>query len=353
MKKILYAVQGTGNGHISRAREIVPVLSRLAQCDVLISGDSNETISDFRIKYHIHGLGFVFGKNGGIDILGTLQKANLHRLISEVRRVPVENYDLVINDFEPVTAWACQLKKIPCVGLSHQASLLSGKVPVPENPGIFGPWIIRNYAPADRYYGFHFAPYDTHIFTPVIRSEIRKVKTKDAGHYTVYLPAWDELKIMDFLRQFRGVRWHIFSKHSPVSWQKGNFSVFPVSAKAFTESMASSTGVLCGAGFETPAEALYLKKKLMVIPMKGQYEQQSNAEALSRMGVPVIKDLSLEFAGIIGQWLASDKKTEVRYPDQTEQIISRILEYSRKNNFRVHPVSVWPDWQYRKSLEQV
>lgn len=48
---------------------------------------------------------------------------------------------------------------------------------------------------------------------------------------------------------------------------------------------------MCGAGFETPEEALFLGKKLMVIPIKGQYEQQCNVAALKEMGVPVIKSL--------------------------------------------------------------
>jgi len=47
---------------------------------------------------------------------------------------------------------------------------------------------------------------------------------------------------------------------------------------------SKATGVFCGAGFETPAEAMFLKKKLMVIPMKGQYEQQCNAAALEEIG---------------------------------------------------------------------
>jgi hypothetical protein len=35
--------------------------------------------------------------------------------------------------------------------------------------------------------------------------------------------------------------------------------------------------------FETPAEALFLGKKLLVIPMTGQYEQECNAAALAAL----------------------------------------------------------------------
>ena len=36
--KILYAIQGTGNGHLSRAREFIPALAARTSMDVLISG---------------------------------------------------------------------------------------------------------------------------------------------------------------------------------------------------------------------------------------------------------------------------------------------------------------------------
>ena len=59
--KILYAIQGTGNGHISRAREIVPILMKYADVDVLLSGTQADVKLQFPIKYKKHGLSFIFG----------------------------------------------------------------------------------------------------------------------------------------------------------------------------------------------------------------------------------------------------------------------------------------------------
>ena len=53
----------------------------------------------------------------------------------------------------------------------------------------------------------------------------------------------------------------------------------------FNQSLIHCTGIITGGGFETPAEALHLGKKLMAIPIRGQYEQQCNAAALKEMGV--------------------------------------------------------------------
>jgi uncharacterized protein (TIGR00661 family) len=89
--------------------------------------------------------------------------------------------------------------------------------------------------------------------------------------------------------------------------------------------MCRSAGVLCGAGFETPAEALYLGKKLLVMPMKQQYEQQCNAAALEKMGVPVIKNLKDKNLDKIDQWLHQDETVAVDYADQTADVIDQLL----------------------------
>lgn len=39
--KIFYAIQGTGNGHISRAMELLPYFEKYGSVDVFLSGDNN------------------------------------------------------------------------------------------------------------------------------------------------------------------------------------------------------------------------------------------------------------------------------------------------------------------------
>ena len=130
--KILYAIQGTGNGHISRARDIIPVLLQMGELDILISGTEAEVELPYPIKFRFKGLSFVFGKKGGIDLMATYKKGNLKRLYTEIRSLPIENYDIVINDFEPVSAWACKLKQKECIGLSHQAAVVNKNAPKPK-----------------------------------------------------------------------------------------------------------------------------------------------------------------------------------------------------------------------------
>lgn len=323
--RILYAIQGTGNGHVSRARDIIPALQKDNTVDILISGSQADVGLPYPIKYTCKGLGFIFGKNGGVDILETLKKNNLKKFFAEINALPVQDYDLVINDFEPVSAWACHQKNKPCIALSHQAAVLNKRVPAPKKVDLIGKSILKKYAPATIKYGFHFKAYDENIFTPVIRKQVREQPVENHGHYTVYLPAYDDKKILKVLRKFKDTHWQVFSKHNKKVIKEKNIIIQPISNEAFIKSMASATGVLCGAGFETPAEALYMGKKLMVIPMKGQYEQQCNAAALKEMGVPVIKTLKIKHVDKIKSWIETGVIIPVDYPDNTAAIIDKIL----------------------------
>ena len=323
--RILYAVQGTGNGHISRAMDVIPCLQKRADTDILVSGIQTDLQLPFDVKYRLRGLSFIFGKKGGVDLWKTFLSSRSRKLIREIRAVPVEQYDLVINDFEPVTAWACHLRDIPCIGLSHQAAVIDPLAPTPKETDLLGKFILRNYAPADRHYGFHFRSYSQQIFTPVIRQQVRQHPVTKGTHYTVYLPAYSDKRLVKSLGRFPDVQWQVFSKHNKQPFQIGNLSIQPIDNDAFIRSMASSAGVLCGAGFETPAEALFMGKKLLVIPMKNQYEQHLNAAALERMGVPVIKKLKPANDPVIAAWLERDDRVIVDYLDQTQEIIDGLL----------------------------
>lgn len=323
--KILYAVQGTGNGHLSRAMDVIPCLKKRADVDILVSGIQADLDLPFEVKYRKHGLSFIFGKAGGVDLWRTFMSNKVRDIVKEVNETPVEDYDLVINDFEPVTAWACYLREHPCIGMSHQSAVLDAKSPKPDEVDMMGKFILKHYAPVDVSYGFHFQPYSPSIFTPVIRKQIREQEISDKGHYTVYLPAYDDARLLKSLLRFDQVQWDVFSKHNRVPFSLKNVNVQPINNQKFVESMASCHAILCGAGFETPAEALFLGKKLMVVPMKNQYEQHLNAAALKQMGVPVIKNLKSKNDEIIREWIESDQRVKVNYPDNTQEIVDKIL----------------------------
>lgn len=325
--KILYAIQATGNGHLSRATEILPLLKNMCtELDICVSGTLGDIQLDHPIKYKLKGISFRYSKNGAIDYVGTLNQLRLKRFRKELAIVPVKEYDLVINDFEPVTAWACKMQHVKCIGLSHQSAVVNANSPKPKKQDFIASLILKYFAPVTKAYGFHFKKYDQFIFTPVIRKSVRDLKPTNEGHYTVYLPAFSAKKLVKHLHPFKETNWEIFSNDVDAPIQIYNCLLRPIHGETFAKSLVSCKGVICGAGFETPAEVMYLGKKLMVVPIKGQYEQTCNAAALEGMGIPVIKGLKKKkYKNIIQQWLETENVVQMNYDDNTAIVLQTII----------------------------
>jgi uncharacterized protein (TIGR00661 family) len=274
----------------------------------------------------LHGLGFVFGKKGGVDIGTSVRKAKPLRLIYDAFSIPLHHYQVIINDFEPVVALAARLKGRMLFGISHQSALLSPHSPRPQ--GVRAPMaerILRHYAPCTHYTGLHFKSYDHYITTPVIRSAVRALIPSVQNHCTVYLPSIADDRLIWHLSQVRDMHWHVFSKHSALPYHMQNVWVRPINELDYTESLAGCVGLLTGGGFESPAEALFLGKRLLVIPMYNQYEQLCNAAALERMGVRVVRRVEENFSHQLRVWLRGTPLKPIAYPDQTAHIVDQVV----------------------------
>ncbi len=324
--KILYAIQGTGNGHLSRARDIVPVLREYADVDLLVSGTQSEVKLPWKLDYQYRGFSFCYNRKGGVSKLKSIRENTTPTLLREIYSLPVEHYDLVINDFEPVSAWAAKRKNVPCVAMSHQAAYLSPQSPRPYHRDRFGEFVLKHYAPADQAIGFHFCDYDSFIHTPVIRQDIRQLHPTQGGFFLVYLPAYKDPYLTRILSQIPEVDWLIFSRYAKSEERlSSNVRVTPVNNEAFLMAFGACQGVLTGGGFETPAEAMFMGKKVFSIPVKGQYEQQCNAAALVQLGCPVAPKLDPTLVPQLRGWVYAPQPQPVDYPYHTAAVIEKAL----------------------------
>lgn len=315
--KILYAVQATGNGHISRAMELLPHLKEYGAVDIFLSG-ANSTLSlNAFVKYRSRGLSLFYNCSGGLDYWQLAKNFQPLRLRQEIRDLPVEKYDLVINDFEYITAAACAKKNVPSVNYGHQASFYSAHTPRPEKKNPTGEWVLKNYAKASRYVGLHFESYDDFIFTPVIKQEILQAEPADKNYITVYLPSYCEPELKKIFHALPEHRFEIFSRQTTQVMHDRNITFIPVDSSLFNQSLIHCTGIITGGGFETPAEALHLGKKIISIPIRAQYEQQCNAAALQQMGVLCLKTIDDSFADHFEEWIS---KKEIIKKDYSKSI---------------------------------
>lgn len=323
--KILYAIQATGNGHIARAEELLPYLTTNASVDILVSGTSSEIELGHPIKFKFTGLSFVFGQKGGVHIWKTIAAMKLGRFLKDVKEINLGAYDMVISDFEPVSAWASLWQKKYCVALSHQFSLLDANTPKPLKNNRLASLLLKYYAPVTKGYGFHFERYSNDIYLPIIKREIKQQQVSIKNYFVVYLPAYGDEILIKVLSEINKTNWIVFSKHTQRKYAFGNVVIEPIAKERFNKKLINCRGVLCGAGFETPAETLYLKKQLMVIPMKNQYEQQCNAQALKALGVPVLYDFNTTKIKEIKRWVLSKEIVAVDYESTPQKIVNKIF----------------------------
>jgi len=324
--KILYAVQATGNGHIARAMQLLPYLQQYGEVDVFLSGSNSNLDAALPIKYRSKGLSLFYGNRGGLDYIKMWKELNLSRIWKEANELPVENYDLVINDFESITSIACKLKKVPSIGFGHQASFISNNTPKPKHKDFIGEWVLKHYATSTSYIGLHFESYDDFIFSPIIKDNIIAANPSNEGHISVYLSHYSDDVVVNALNKCKDIPFQVFSKKVKATEQRGNVTLMPISNEGFNNSMITSAGVITGAGFETPAEALYLGKKLLCLPIRGQYEQLCNAAALERFNVPIIDKIDDNFTAAVYNWLAGLAPKSLVLGQSTQEIVEKVIE---------------------------
>ncbi len=301
--KIFYAIQATGNGHISRAIQLYPYLQKFGTVDFLLSGNNASLNADLPITFKSKGCSLHYSKCGGLDYWEILKGINPKQIYNDAKSLPLKNYDVVINDFESITALACKLQNIRSVQFGHQASFSSKHTPRPENKSFMGELILQHYAPATKYIGLHFEKYDSFILPPIIKDAILNATPTDLKHITVYLPSFDKECLESTFNKLPDISFHWFLSDVTFKHKIGNITYYPVNQNYFNNSLITCEGIITGGGFETPAEALYLKKKVLSIPIKNHYEQLCNAAALQKMGISVCEDITNDFNLIIEKWL--------------------------------------------------
>jgi uncharacterized protein (TIGR00661 family) len=323
--KILYGVQGTGNGHLSRARAMARHLkNRHVDVTYLFSGRPRESyfemeaFGDFMVR---EGLTFAVEK-GQVSYPKTLLKNNPLTFVNEVRTLDLSTYDLVLCDFDPVTAWAAKLRGKPVIGFGHQ-SAFKHKIPIEGNDPI-AHLVMRLFAPSSISIGLHWHHFDQPILPPIIHVDELDKGLVQENKVLVYLPFEEMKSLSPLFKPFGDYEFYFFHPefHAPLDQDHLHFR--PLSVQQFQADLHSCAAVICSAGFELPSECIHLGKKLLVKPVKNQMEQASNGLALEQLGLGKnTQELTPE---VIGEWLNSDRKSNgLRYPDVAKALVDWIL----------------------------
>jgi uncharacterized protein (TIGR00661 family) len=318
--KILFGVQGTGNGHISRSRELVRKLKQDGHdVEVIISGRKEAELKEIGIfePYRVlKGLTLVTYR-GRMNYIETMFQLDLMRLMSDVITLDTSGLDLIITDFEPVTSMVARIKNIPSVGFGHQYAF-HYHIPIARG-NIFERYTLLNFAPARYNAGLHWSHFDQPIFPPVIPQTLYQADLPVAieKKILVYLPFEEVDDIEQFVRPFDAYEFYIYGKVRE-DRDDGHLHFRGYSREGFLRDLMECNGVVCNAGFELPGEALHLGKKLLLRPLDGQIEQESNALAMEELGYGMamhrLDDDTLK------EWLAQPSRTPLNYRHTVDYI---------------------------------
>ncbi|MBA4503570.1 MJ1255/VC2487 family glycosyltransferase [Marinobacterium marinum] len=310
--RILYGVQATGNGHITRARVLLPALQAAgAEVDMLFSGREPDKLfnmvpfGDYRVRR-----GFTFVTRAGqVQRWQTLGQCSLSRFRHDLKELDLSGYDLVLSDFEPLTAWAARLQKVPSVGVAHQYAF-HHRVPGTR----LTPWLkscVRLFAPVDQPVGLHWHHFNAPILPPMIEPG-RHALSSEPGKILVYLPFESIEETVYWLSPLQNYRFRVYCAVEAPR-QVGSLELQPFSRDGFQQDLHSCEGVIANAGFGLCSEAIQAGKKLLVKPLRHQVEQSSNAVVLAQMGLAeVMADFDMS---TIEYWLSQGTGVPVQWPD--------------------------------------
>lgn len=332
---ILYGINATGNGHISRSRITISELKKRGHnVTVLFSGRNAEDFFDLdEFKPFIIKKGFTFVfKNGKLNVINTLLNIDLIQFIKDILKIKKE-YDVIITDFEPISAYAARKLGIHCIGIGHQYSFLN-KIPKSFKMTLASLFFLRFYTPINSTISSHFYHFNQAILPPFIEKDLRyqnDFKTQK-NSFLVYL-AWEERdKIISILNQING---NEFSYYCSIDQeiQIGNVTVKPFSNRNFKNDLISCNGLITNAGFQLPAEAIYLGKKILCKPLVGQPEQEHNAHTLKKFQYATVCEIFTKEK--IEDWIQNGTQKQELYNDPLDIMIEMIENPNKDMNEKI------------------
>ena len=316
-------MQGTGNGHLTRAIAMTETIKQTAsECkvDVLISGRAKEKLP-IRAAEIIWKEGATLAiERGEVHLVKTILNLSPKKLIRDIRQLKFKAYDLIITDYEPIVAWASKIRGKEVIGIGHQYAFyydvpIRGGKPFSKN-------IMKIFAPANKKIGFHWHHFNQPILPPIVdigQMSERKIKKNKV---IVYLPFEDIRELTKALQNISDYEFYVY--HSEFeNVEEGNIHKRKISRTTFRNDLITSSAVICNTGFQVISECLALGIRIFTKPLGNQIEQQSNGVALSKLGyAKVVNKLLIKD---IGNWLKREEFIKIRYPNTQEPLANWLL----------------------------
>ncbi|MBI4453646.1 hypothetical protein HY636_03305 [Candidatus Woesearchaeota archaeon] len=325
MAKILYALSGEGFGHATRSCAIIKRLSKIKsqsqphKIKIVCGGKAHfylskhfndvEKIQSLHINYFnnkVSGIGTFF-----LNLFTLPQQISsylkIKRLIKEFKP------DVIINDFEHLSAYAAFFNKIPLISIGNHNVISNAHICIPLKylwESIKSKLVITFVIPSSNYYFIttFFKPAiknrflkNTEYLPIIIRDEIKAIKPiksinqiktikqQSNDYILVYQTSKTNNSLLNLLKRF-DKKFVVYGFN--VDKTDGNILFKSFKEKEFYKDMANCSAVIINGGFSLMSEAIYLKKPVYSEPVKHQFEQILNAIYLQKLGYGMFAETS-------------------------------------------------------------
>lgn len=321
-KKYLLFVQGEGRGHMTQAMTLHDLLIEKAHeiSGIVLGSSGKRDIPEFFFKHvkapilQLQSPNFVTDKkNKSINVTKSvihgfknlkIYKESLKKIDELIK---ITKPDVIVNFFDLLAGLYYRLYKpnIPHLCIAHQYIYLHPEFKFPDGKKVdqFAIKIFTkitstgsNKKLALSFYDLKETKNDVTVVPPLLRNQVFELNAEKSEHYLIYLVNngyFDE--IADWHNKNQDVELHCFTDnpqyiHSNYNFNKNKLFVHPINDKLFLEKMSGARGLATSAGFESVCEAMYLGKPVLMVPIKGHYEQFCNSRDAHKAGAGIYAD---------------------------------------------------------------
>jgi uncharacterized protein (TIGR00661 family) len=310
--RILYGVVGEGMGHAMRSRVMLDDLTKRHDVQVVVSGRAydylNARAGEHLAVKKIWGYSIVYEDNEVQNFKTLIQnvKGAVTGLPKNVRAYfdVTEKFepDVVISDFETWSYLFARTHRLPVISVdnmqitdrcTHAPEILEG---LGTEMALAKAIVKAKVAGAFHYYitTFFYPPVrkpNTSLHPPVLRPEILTARPEPGEHLLVYQTSTSNQALPEVLKNCgRECRIYGLRRDLEKEVVDGNLRYRPFSESGFIDDLRTARGVLATGGFTLMGEAVYLRRPMMVVPIRKQFEQILNARYLEAEGYGLAVD---------------------------------------------------------------
>ncbi len=296
MSVIFYGIQGEGMGHSTRSKPVIEHLMKKHDVTVFCGGRAYKYLS-----LHLPNIEKItsphifYTKNRtstARTILMNLMKVprfimSYFKLGSFVRK---KRPDVIVTDFEPVTCYFGLIHGIPVISIDNQHTITNSNIEYPSSKkkqrwetGLVIKlmiWKARKYFMVNFFFPKILKGHSEFV-KPIIRSEVQKLRPSRKNFVLVYQTAFTDTHLVPALIA-SGEKIVVYGYHTSISNSNVKFVEF--NEKEFFRDLKDCKAIITNGGQSLICEAIYLKKPILSIPVRNQFEQFLNAQYLQKLG---------------------------------------------------------------------